>query len=191
MAFVHLHNHSHYSLLDSTSRVKPMVAHAKELGFDTLAITDHGNLYGAIEFYQECQQAEIKPIIGQEVYIAPNGLESKRPRIDDKVNTLILLAKNFEGYKNLMQLTTIAYKKGFHAEKPRMDLELLSEYSEGLIVLSGSLNGELPEAIVAGNEDKAREIIAKYKQVFAHDYYLEVQHHPELEKQTLVNLCLS
>lgn len=186
MAFVHLHNHSHYSLLDSTSKVKDMVNRAKELGFTSLAITDHGNLYGAIEFYQACVNAEIKPIIGQEVYMAPNGLEQKRPRLDEAYTTLVVLAKNFEGYKNLMTLTTIAYQKGFFI-KPRIDFDALKEHSQGLIILSGGIKGELAQAIIAGNIDKAKSIIQRYKSVFAHDYYLEVQHHPKLEHQQLVN----
>lgn len=186
MAFVHLHNHSHYSLLDGLPKIKEMVSHAKELGFDALALTDHGNMYGAIEFYQACQAAEIKPIIGQEVYMAPNSRLQKRPRIDDKYNHLILLAKNFAGYKNLLKLTSIANADGFYY-KPRMDFELLTEHAEGLIVLSGCLRGELAQAIVSDKIDKAKEIILKYKQVFGDDYYLEVQHHPNLEKQQLVN----
>jgi len=187
MSFVHLHNHSHYSLLDGLSKVDEMVDRAKELGFEALAITDHGNMYGAIEFYQACKKAEIKPIIGQEVYMAPNSRLQKRPRIDDKYNHLIVLAKDFEGYKNLLKLTSIANKDGFYY-KPRMDFELLSEHRKGLIILSGCLRGELAQSIIANESlDKPKEIIEKYKAVFDDDYYLEVQHHPNLEKQQLVN----
>lgn len=186
MAYVHLHNHSHYSLLDGLPKIKEMVAFAKEQGAEALALTDHGNMYGGIEFYKACLDAEIKPIIGQEVYMAPDGLEQKRPRIDASYNHLILLAKDLEGYKNLMRLTTIAYKDGFYY-KPRMDFKTLKEYAKGLICLSGCLRGVVAQAIVAGNEEKAKDLINEYKEIFGDDYYLEVQYHPKLEKQQLVN----
>lgn len=187
MSFVHLHNHSHYSLLDGLSKVKPMVKHAKGLGFDTLALTDHGVMYGAIEFYNACKDNGIKPIIGQEAYIAPNKLSQKRPRIDDKYNHLILLAKNDEGYKNLLKLTTIAHKEGFYY-KPRMDMEVLAQHAGGLIASSGCLKGAVAQAIVAGKEDKAREVIAQHLKLFGDgNFFLEVQHHPKLDKQVLVN----
>lgn len=187
MPFVHLHNHSHYSLLDGLPKIKPMVARAKELGFPALALTDHGNMYGAIEFYKACTEAGIKPIIGQEAYIAPNKLDQKRPRIDDKYYHMILLAKNLEGYRNLMRLTSIAHKQGFYY-KPRMDLDVLKEHSEGLIATSGCVRGLVPRALIDEKPDKAKELIAKHLEIFGEDnFYLEVQHHPNLEKQQLVN----
>ncbi len=164
-----------------------MVKHAKGLGFDALALTDHGVMYGAIEFYNACKDNGIKPIIGQEAYIAPNKLSQKRPKIDDKYNHLILWAKNVEGYKNLLKLTTIAHKEGFYY-KPRMDLDVLAEHSGGLMCSSGCLKGAVAQAIIAGKEDKAREVIAHHQKMFGDGhYFLEVQHHPSLEKQTLVN----
>ncbi len=187
MAFVHLHNHSHYSLLDGLPKIKPMVQRAKEQGAPALALTDHGNIYGAIEFYQECKAQGIKPIIGVEAYMAPNGRLQKRPRIDNNYNHLIILAKDFIGYKNLMKLITLSNQEGFYY-KPRMDWEILSQHAEGLMVLSGCLRSELSQSIVNNdNLDAAVEIIEKYKSIFKDDYYLEVQHHPNLEKQQLVN----
>lgn len=187
MAFVHLHNHSHYSLLDGLPKIKPMVKHAKGLGFDTLALTDHGVLYGAIEFYNACKENGIKPIIGQEAYIAPNKLSQKRPRIDDKYNHLILWAKNTDGYKNLLKLTTIAHKEGFYY-KPRMDMDALAEHAQGLMCSSGCLKGAVAQAILSDKMDKAREVIAQHLKIFGDGhYFLEVQHHPSLDKQTMVN----
>lgn len=187
MPFVHLHNHSHYSLLDGLPKIKPMVKHAKAMGFDALALTDHGVMYGAVEFFQACKDNGIKPIIGQEAYIAPNKLTQKRPKIDDKYNHLILWARDLEGYKNLLQLTTIAHKEGFYY-KPRMDMDVLAEHAKGLMCSSGCLKGSVAQAILSDKEDKAREVIAHHLQIFGEgNYYLEVQHHPNLEKQMLVN----
>ncbi len=189
MAFVHLHNHSHYSLLDGLPKIKPMVKRAKELGFEALALTDHGNVYGAIEFYKACKENEIKPIIGQEMYLAPHSLSQKRPRIDDKYNHLIVLAKNLTGYRNLLKLTTIANKEGFYY-KPRIDMEVLAKHADGLICLSGCLRGPVSQAIIAGQEEKAKEIALRFKELLGNDFYFEVQHHPGLEKQQLVNQTL-
>lgn len=187
MAFVHLHNHSHYSLLDGLPKIKPMVKHAKGMGFEALALTDHGNLYGAIEFFNACKDNGIKPIIGQEAYIAPNKLTQKRPKIDDKYNHLILWAKNLEGYRNLLKLTTIAHKEGFYY-KPRMDMEVLEQYSKGLMCSSGCVRGQVAQAIIGGHEDKAIEIIKNHQRIFGEDnFFLEVQHHPNLDKQQLAN----
>ena len=126
MKFTHLHCHSHYSLLDGLSKIEPLVDRAKELGMDSLAITDHGVMYGTIEFYNKCKESGIKPIIGLEAYIAPRGMEEKEGKIDADYHHLILLAQNDAGYKNLIQLTTQAHLRGFYY-KPRIDLELLNK----------------------------------------------------------------
>ena len=128
MSFVHLHTHSHYSLLDGLAKIPELVRRAKELGMPALALTDHGNLYGAIEFYKACKKANIKPIIGVEAYIAARSLYEKSHGIDDKRYHLILLAKNSKGYKNLIKLVTIAHLDGFYY-KPRIDRKILAEHS--------------------------------------------------------------
>src|SRR4030043_882779 len=138
--FVHLHVHSHYSLLDGLAKIDELLDRAKELGMDALALTDHGVLYGAIEFYEKAKKKGIKPIIGCEMYLAPNGREKQRPKIDDVRHHLILLAKNEAGYKNLMKLVTIAHLEGFYY-KPRVDKEVLRKYSNGLIALSACIAG--------------------------------------------------
>src|SRR3989338_7076581 len=132
MSFVHLHTHSHYSLLDGLPKIDELVKKAKQLGMPALALTDHGVMYGLVEFYQKPTKAGLKPILGVEAYVARNGHQNKRPKIDDSTYHLILLAKNETGYKNLIKLTTIAHLKGFYY-KPRVDLELLEKYHEGLI----------------------------------------------------------
>src|SRR3989344_3843068 len=145
MSFVHLHTHSHYSLLDGLAKVDDLVEKAKKLGMPALAITDHGNLYGAIEFYKSCKKAGIKPIIGLEAYVAAGSLYEKRPGIDDRRHHLILLSKNLEGYKNLVRLVTVSHLEGFYY-KPRIDKDLLKKHSAGLIALSGCISGEIPKA---------------------------------------------
>src|SRR3989338_3371312 len=129
MSFVHLHTHSHYSLLDGLAKVNDLVGEAKKFGMPALALTDHGNLYGAIEFYKACKKAGINPIIGVEVYVAAGSLYEKRPGVDDKRYHLILLAKNFEGYKNIVKLVSIAHLDGFYY-KPRIDREVLKKHRE-------------------------------------------------------------
>src|SRR5665213_981160 len=140
--FIHLHTHSHYSLLDGLSKVPEMVKIAKEAGMPAIALTDHGNMYGAIEFYKECHKAGIKPIIGCEVYIAERGRTDKEPGIDNKRYHLTILAKNITGYKNLMKIVTKASIEGYYY-KPRADMELFREFSEGLICLSGCMGSKL------------------------------------------------
>ncbi|MFA7202046.1 MAG: PHP domain-containing protein, partial [Candidatus Paceibacterota bacterium] len=178
--FIHLHTHSHYSLLDGLSKIQDIVRIAKSHGMPAVAVTDHGNMYGAIEFYQECQKAGIKPIIGVEAYIAERGRADKESGIDNKRYHLTLLAKNKQGYKNLMRLVTIANLEGYYY-KPRMDKEILRLYSEGVICLSGCPASELSKAIINKNEEKAEALIAEYQDIFGKEnYFLEVHSHPNV-----------
>jgi DNA polymerase-3 subunit alpha len=187
MKFVHLHTHSHYSLLDGLSKIGPMVDHAKELGMDALALTDHGVLYGAIEFYKAATKAGIKPIIGCEMYITDTSRHNKQPGVDqDKRYHLILLAKNNTGYKNLVKLVTLAHLEGYYY-KPRIDKEILRQHAEGLIGLSACLGGEVSRAVAAGNLDKATTIIKEYQDILgSENFYLEVQQHLKLADQNAV-----
>jgi len=187
MKFVHLHVHSHYSLLDGLSKVPDLVKMAKKQGSNALALTDHGVMYGIIEFYKECKKAGIKPIIGCEIYVAEGSLED-RTSIGHRVKPyhLILLAKDNEGYINLMKITTQAHLHGYYY-KPRIDHNFLKEHSQGLVCLSGCLQGEVSQAILGGDLAKARKAIAWHHKVFGDDYYLEMQHHPNIPDQTKVN----
>ena len=174
--FVHLHVHSHYSLLDGLAKIDDLITQTKKLEMDTIALTDHGNLYGAIEFYKKAKKAGIKPIIGAEVYVAPFGHLNKRPKVDEKRFHLGLLVKNQTGWKNLIQLVTKSYLEGFYY-KPRVDLELLEKHHEGLICLSGCFSGELSRTLKNGRLEEAEEVAKKYKSIFGEDYYLEIQPH--------------
>ena len=144
MKFTHLHVHTHYSLLDGLPKIDDLLNYVKKLEMDSVAITDHGAMYGVIEFYQKAKKAGIKPIIGEEFYIAKEEMEQKRPNIDNEKYHLILLAKNFTGYQNLVKLTTKAWLEGFYY-KPRIDEKTLKEHSEGLICLSACLQGKFPD----------------------------------------------
>ena len=183
--FVHLHVHSEYSLLDGANRIKELPLRAKEMGMDAIAITDHGVMYGAIEFYKACKEEGIKPIIGCEVYVAPRTRFDKEAGIDNKYNHLILLAKNNEGYKNLSKMVSIGFTEGFYY-KPRIDLETLEKYHEGLICCSACLGGSLPQAILRNDMEEAQNIALWFKEVFGEDYYLEIQTN-RLPNQALVN----
>jgi len=179
--FSHLHVHTEYSLLDGMCRIPQLVERARELGMDSLALTNHGVMYGAIEFYLAVREAGIKPIIGCEVYVAPNSRFGRE--VSDKNNYhLILLAKNQTGYRNLIQLTTKANLEGFYY-KPRVDKELLEQHHHGLIVLSGCIAGEVPRLVLEGRLGEAKQAALWYKQTFG-DFYLEIQRHPiaELEQ---------
>ncbi len=175
MSFVHLHTHSHYSLLDGLSRIDPLVARAKELEMPAIALTDHGVMYGAVEFYYACKQAGIKALIGMEAYIAPRGMEDKDGKIDSDYFHLTLIAKNDAGYKNLMLLTTEAHTRGFYY-KPRIDKAFLKAHSEGLIALSGCPGGELPKAVASGSEERVEEVLQQYLDIFGPENFLiEIQ----------------
>ncbi len=175
MKFTHLHVHSHYSLLDGLSKIPELVGRAKELGMESLALTDHGVMYGVIPFYNACLEAGIKPIIGVEAYIAPRGLTDKSGKVDADYYHLTLLATNDIGYKNLLKLTTIAHIDGFYY-KPRIDLEVLKQHSEGLIALSGCMRGEVARAIMNRTEAEAKTVLEKYLDIFGRDnFYIEIQ----------------
>ncbi len=187
MSFIHLHTHSHYSLLDGLPKIDELVNKAKEYGMEALALTDHGVMYGAIEFYQKCKQAGIKPIIGIEAYLAPRSRHDKQHRLDNKYYHLVLLARNFTGYQNLIKLTSKAHLEGFYY-KPRIDWELLKQYSEGLIALSACLKGQIPQILLGSEPEKVYEAIKQYQAVFGKEnFYLEVQHHPGIPEQQRVN----
>lgn len=185
--FVHLHTHSHYSLLDGLPSVPDLVEKVKSSKMKSIALTDHGVMYGAIEFYKACRDKGIKPVIGVEAYVAPNGRRNKRPRIDEKPYHLVLLAKNKTGYQNLVWLTSKAHLEGYYY-KPRVDFELLEGRTEGIIALSACLQGEIPRAIVTGNDNQTKKVIEKYAALFGDgNFYLELQDHPTLENQGPVN----
>lgn len=183
--FVHLHIHSEFSLLDGANRIKDLPVRAKELGMDAMAITDHGSMYGTIDFYKACKKEGIKPIIGCEVYVAPRSRFEKEPNIDNRYNHLILLAKNQQGYQNLSKLVSIGFVDGYYY-KPRIDLEVLEKYHEGLICLSACLAGAVNQALLNGENEKAEEIALWYKRVFGEDYYIEIQNNG-MKEQVLAN----
>ena len=174
--FVHLHNHTAYSLLDGAGRISDEVARAAELGMPALAITDHGVMYGAVEFYRACKDKGIKPIIGCEVYVAPRTRFDKESRVDAAPYHLILLVKNDTGYRNICKLVSQASLEGFYYH-PRVDRELLSEYHEGLIAMSACLGGEVPRLLMQDNIEAARETAVWYQNLFGEDYYFELQNH--------------
>ncbi len=188
MAFTHLHVHTEYSLLDGAARISDLVSHAKSLGMDSLAITDHGCMYGVIDFYKECVKQGIKPILGMEAYVAPRS-------IYEKINVreyghLILLAKNNEGYKNLMKLSSIAFVDGFYY-KPRIDYELLEQYHTGLVCLSGCLAGDIPRRLLEGRRNEAEDIARRLKKTFGEDFYIEIQNHGLPEQQQALPMLVS
>ena len=184
-SFVHLHVHSEFSLLDGANRVKDLPVRAKELGMDAIAITDHGAMYGAVDFYKECKKNGVKPIIGCEVYVAPRSRFDKEPGIDNHYSHLILLAKNKTGYENLIKIVSAGFVDGFYY-KPRVDNEILEKYSEGIICLSACLAGSINQQILKGDMDKAKQIALWFKDVFKDNYYLELQNNG-LREQVLVN----
>ena len=187
MKFTHLHVHSHYSLLDGLAKIDELLDYVKELGMDSVALTDHGVMYGAVEFYKKAKAKKIKPIIGCEVYVAVEGMHDKRPGIDSARYHLILLAKNEKGYKNLVKLTTKAHLEGFYY-KPRIDEQLLKECSEGLIAMSACLQGKIPRLLIANKNDEAEELAKKYEEMFGKgSFYLELQPHQKIPEQLTLN----
>ncbi len=185
--FTHLHVHSHYSLLDGLPKIDELLKYAKEKGMDSLALTDHGNIYGAVEFYKKAKELGMKPIIGCETYLAFEGMTQKRPGVDDRRYHLILLAKNATGYKNLVKLITRSHLEGFYY-KPRIDEELLAKHSEGLIGLTACIQGKVPQLILAKKIEEAEQSALKFQKIFGPgNFYLEIQHHPKIPAQEIVN----
>lgn len=188
--FVHLHTHSEYSLLDGACRIKPLVKRAADLGMPALALTDHGVMYGALPFYEAAKKAGIKPVIGCEVYVAKGSRHDREGRRGHDQFHLVLLAKNDTGYQNLLNLVTAAQLEGFYY-KPRVDKELLSQYSEGLIALSACLAGEVAQDVLNSDGEQALHTIAEYQEIFGRDnWYLEVQDHGIPEQQKLNQFLL-
>lgn len=178
--FIHLHTHSHYSLLNALPKIDELVEAAKKNGMDALALTDNSNLYGVISFYKECKEAGIKPIIGVDAYLAVRSRNDKQTGIDNSRFRLVLLAKDTSGYKNLIQLVTKAYLEGFYY-KPRVDKELLELHREGLVCISPSFSGDIAVALKNRDTDKARELINWYKKIYGLDnFFIEISHHPEI-----------
>ncbi|NEU63267.1 DNA polymerase III subunit alpha [Paenibacillus sp. ALJ109b] len=184
-SFVHLHVHSEYSLLDGAARIPDLVNKAADLGMTTLALTDHGVMYGAIPFYKACVERGIKPIIGCEAYMTAGSRKERGSRKDQPIHHLILLAKNMTGYRNLMKLCSIGHLEGFHY-KPRIDMESLAAHHEGIICLSACLGGEVPQHLLHGREEEAKRAALRYKHIFGADFYLELQDHG-LSEQKRVN----
>ena len=180
--FVHLHVHSEYSLLDGAARIDELVEQAARLGMSALALTDHGVMHGTVPFYKACIKHGMKPIIGCEVYFTSESIHKKGSRKDQPIYHLILLAKNEVGYRNLMKLCTIAHLEGFHY-KPRIDLQHLAAYAEGLICLSSCLGGEVSQYLLHGRQEEAKLAALRYKDIFGDDYYLELQDHGILEQK--------
>ena len=185
--FIHLHLHTHYSLLDGLGKINDVIAKAQEYNMSACAITDHGTMYGVIEFYQAAKKAGIKPIIGVETYVAPRTLNDKVPKIDGSSYHLVLLAENQIGYENLLKLVTIAHLDGYYY-KPRVDKATLAKYSKGLIALTACLAGEVPSYAGNGNVEMAEKSLLEYLEIFGRDnLFLELQHHAQLPKQQIAN----
>lgn len=178
MAFTHLHVHTEYSLLDGSSKIKELAARAKELGMDSMAITDHGAMYGVIDFYRAAREAGIKPVIGCEVYVAPGSrFDRENVHGEDRYYHLVLLAENNEGYQNLMKIVSKGFVDGFYY-KPRVDEEVLREYHKGIIALSACLAGEVPKYLERGLYEEARKAVLKHLEIFGEgNYFLELQDH--------------
>jgi len=187
MKFTHLHVHSHYSLLDGLAKIDDLLDRAKELKMDSIALTDHGVLYGGVEFYKKAKARGIKPIIGCEFYTAFERMDQKRANVDGKRYHLLLLAKNETGYKNIVKLITKAHLEGYYY-KPRIDDELLSKHAEGLICLTACIQGRIPQLLVAKKYDEAKALALRYKELFGQEnFYLELQDHPGVINQKIAN----
>jgi len=179
--FIHLHVHSHYSLLNALPKIPELVKEAKKYGMKALALTDNANMYGAIEFYKACKKEGIKPIIGSDFYVAARTRFDKQGGVDNRRSRLILLAQDLDGYHNLIKLVTLANVEGFYY-KPRIDKELIEKYKFGLICISPSFSGAVTFALKNGNIDEAKKLVAWYKDVYGtKNFFLEITHHPEIE----------
>ena len=186
MEFCHLHTHTEYSLLDGEAGIKKLISRVKELGMTSCAITDHGAMYGAVDFYREAKAQGIHPVIGCEVYVAPRTRFDKIHGVDNKMSHLILLAENQTGYKNLIYLVSMGFLEGFYY-KPRIDYDLLREHSEGLIALSACLAGEVPKALVSDDYERAKKIAENYIDIFGKDnYFIEIQDHGIAEQKKII-----
>ncbi len=176
--FTHLHLHSQYSLLDGAISFDKLLKHCKELEMETIAVTDHGNMFGAVEFYTKAKSAHIKPIIGIEAYVAPRSrFDRQKCSIGDAAYHLVLLAENNTGYKNLLKLSSAGFTEGFYY-RPRIDKEILAEFSEGLLATSACLKGEIPSQLANGNEKAAVAAAESYLKIFGPDrFFIEVQIH--------------
>lgn len=183
--FVHLHVHTEYSLLDGSGKIPELIARVKELGMKSIAITDHGVMYGCVDFYKEAKAQGIKPILGCEIYVAAKSMYDKSNNKENDTHHLVLLVKNDVGYSNLMKIVSKASVDGFYY-KPRVDHDFLREHSEGIIALSACLGGEVQSYINAGNRSKAVEVALLYKEIFKEGFYLELQYHG-IDEQLRVN----
>ena len=184
MSFAHLHVHTEYSLLDGMSRIDPLVQEAVRLGMESLAITDHGNMYGVIEFYRACKKHGVKPIIGMEAYLSPRSMTDRDPKLDSSNYHLLLLAKNQTGYKNLLKIASASQLEGFYY-RPRIDKDYLAAHAEGLICTTGCLAAEIPQLLLEGREKEAHRWLGWYQDVFGpENFYIELQDHniPELRQ---------
>ncbi len=184
--FVHLHLHSEYSLLDGACRIKAIPAYALAMGMDAVALTDHGAMYGAVEFYRECKAVGIKPIIGCEVYLAPGKMNERAQGEEGRYSHLVLLCKNDKGYRNLIYMVSKSFTEGFY-QKPRIDMELLEKHSEGLICLTGCIAGRIPKYILNNDEQSAYNHAIELKDIFADDLYLEIQDHGLAEEKQILH----
>ena len=181
MDFAHLHVHTEYSLLDGCCRIKKLIDRAAEIGQKSIAITDHGVMYGVIDFYKYAVQKGVKPIIGCEVYVAPKSRFEKQRSPEGSYSHLLLLCENNEGYKNLIKLVSCGFTEGFYS-KPRVDRELLEKYHNGIIALSACLAGEIPKQLMNGQYEKAKETAVWYRDTFGKEnFYLELQNHIRLQ----------
>ncbi|MAF20765.1 MAG: DNA polymerase III subunit alpha [Parcubacteria group bacterium] len=190
MKFTHLHVHSHYSLLDGLAKIDQILDACQELKMPSIALTDHGSMYGLVEFYKKAKKRGVRPILGCEAYVTPASMRQKRPNVDTKRYHLILLVKNEQGYQNLVKLTTKAYLQGFYY-KPRIDKELLKKHAQGLIGASACMAGQIPRMIMDNKIDEAARLALEYQEIFGQgNFYLELQHHPNLTEQKQVNDAL-
>ncbi len=182
--FIHLHTHSHYSLLNALPKIDELIEEAKKNEMDSIALTDAGNLYGAIEFYKKCKKEEIKPIIGIDAYLSARTRFDKEAGVDKPRTRIILLSKNYEGYKNLMKIVSKSYLEGFYY-KPRIDYDLLKRYNKGIIILIPSFSSETTKALRVSDEKKAKEIVDWYIENYGKEnVFYEITHHPEIEGHT-------